>query len=31
MKDISEEDAAYVESKLDPYLLEILEEFNQKF
>lgn len=31
MKDITEKDAAYVESKLDPYLLDILHEFNNKF
>lgn len=31
MKDITDADASYVESKLDPYLLDILNEFNQKF
>lgn len=29
--DITEEDVKYVESKLDPYLLSILHEFNKKF
>ena len=29
-KDITEQDAQYVESKLDPYLLGILHEFNNK-
>lgn len=30
-KDITEEDARYVESKLDSFLLGILKEFNEKF
>jgi len=29
--DITEADAKYVESKLDPFLLKILKEFNEKF
>ncbi len=30
-QDITKEDAKYIESKLDPYLLGILKEFNEKF
>lgn len=29
--DITEEDVVYVESKLDPFLLNILKEFNEKY
>ena len=29
--DIRRKDVKYVESKLDPYLLSILKEFNKKF
>lgn len=31
MRDLTEKDAEYVESKLDPYLLSILKQFNEKF
>jgi ADP-ribosylglycohydrolase len=30
-RDIKQEDVEYVESKLDPYLLNILKQFNEKF
>jgi ADP-ribosylglycohydrolase len=29
--DITEEDKRYVESKLDPFLLDILKKFNEKY